>query len=374
MIQKAKIDLLSQHPFFAGSAMKMTYQEDRTVGTMAVNAKRVIKYNPDFVQTISRTELMAVIAHEVMHHILLHHVRGKGKDPDTWNKACDYVVNAILIKSGFKLPAGILYDPKYKDMNAEQVYNLIYKPGDDDDQQQSSQSSGEGDDKQESTPKPQDWGKVEIPDESENTAEVEAEAKQDAAEAVAIGKMAGNLPGGMEEVIAKVIEPKKDWNELLLKFLAEKARNDYSWTRPNQRYMASGIYLPSLESIELGKVAFVIDTSISVDENLLAEFVAEIKEASTMFNFPVTVIHCDTKVRKVEELEEDSEIVPAGRGGTAFRPAFDYVNENLPDTKALVYFTDGYCSDKLEEPDYDVLWIIYGNPHFKPEFGTVIHT
>jgi predicted metal-dependent peptidase len=64
---------------------------------------------------------------------------------------------------------------------------------------------------------------------------------------------------------------------------------------------------------------------------------------------------------------------PVGGGGTRFQPAFDYVNENLPDTKVMIYFTDGYCFDKVDEPDYETLWIVYNNPTFTYNFGTIIH-
>ena len=78
-------------------------------------------------------------------------------------------------------------------------------------------------------------------------------------------------------------------------------------------------------------------------------------------------------MQKVEEVDEDSVITPVGRGGTSFTPAFDYVNDNLPETKMLIYFTDGFCRDKVEEPEYETLWMIYGNPTFKYHFGNVIH-
>ena len=353
------------------TVLEMEYVEDNSVETMTV-CKRKIKYNPEFVRSISLNECSAVIAHEILHYLFLHHIRGKGKDADDWNIAADYAVNPVLKEMGFTLPAGHLDKPEFHGKTAEEIYRVIHKdskPKPEDGESQQSQSSEKGTGK----PEPQDWGKVEQISDDENTKEAEAEAKKDAVEAMNMGKMAGKLPGSLQEIISEIIEPKQSWKELLLKFVAEKAKNDYSWTFPNRRYIQQGVYLPSLESLELGHVAFAIDTSCSVDEKLLAEFVAEIREASSLFNFPVTVIHCDTKVQKVEELDEDSIIKPVGRGGTSFRPVFNYVNENLPDTKALVYFTDGECWDKLEEPEYEVLWVIYNNKNFKPQFGTVIH-
>ncbi len=383
MFKKAKIHLTLNHGFFAEVPLKMKFVEDVSVGTVGINSTE-IRYNPEFVQRLSKNERIAVLAHEALHYLHLHHIHGKGKDQDDWNIACDYAINEILIKEKFQLPADRLYDPKYKNMNAERIYDCIRRDknqeqnkndlsGSDGSESKDKTNGSDGNEKGNGKPKPQDWGKVLEPTDDVNIAEAEAEAKQMALSAMNTAKAAGNLPGGIEEIINELLEPKQNWKELTLKAIAEKAKNDYNWTTPNRRYIQQGIYLPSLESIELGKVVFVMDTSSSVDRKLLAEFITEIREASSLFNFPLVAIHCDTKVQKVEEVDEDSVITPVGRGGTSFTPAFDYVNDNLPETKMLIYFTDGFCRDKVEEPEYETLWMIYGNPTFKYHFGNVIH-
>jgi predicted metal-dependent peptidase len=356
---------------------------------------------------------------------LLHHVRGIDKNSDEWNKACDYVVNSILRKEDFELPEGYLYEPQFEGMDADQVYKIIHKEpqqnneqsqqnsrpengnsgdsndndsdnsdnsddedqnqndneqnnsGDDDkngddEQNNSDNSNGDSEEEEQDNSAPQNWGKVEMVDEDE-ASEAEAEAKEAAAEAMTIGKQAGDLPGFVEQMVKDLLEPKKNWRELLQKFMAEIAHNDYSWSKPSRRYLPMGLYLPSLESLEIGKVVFAIDTSISIDTEKLDQFVAEVKEAMKIFNFPVTVIHCDYKVQKVEELEDDMDIVPVGRGGTRFSPVFEYVNENLQETKALIYFTDGECWETLEEPEYETLWVISGTRKFNEQFGEVVY-
>lgn len=371
-LQKAKTRLVMGHPYFAMTALKMEYIADESVGTMSIGTKN-IKYAPSFVQSLHIDELTAVLAHEVLHYLLGHVIRGLGKDHDDWNEACDYVVNAILRKANFKLPANHLYNPRYENMDAEQVYQIIHSKKEKQDQQQDSGDDGEGTGKSQDKSLPQNWGKIEKPERDANIKEIENEIREAAEAAKDSAKKQGKgISEMLEAVLKDVIEPKMSWREILQKFIAEIAKNDYSWQRPNNRYLPSGLYLPCLHSIEVGKVAFAIDTSMSVNDKLLAEFVAEMKEASSIFNFPVTVIHCDTQVRKVEELEFDSNIVPAGRGFTAFQPVFDYVNQEMPDVKALIYFTDGECSDVLKEPHYPVLWVIYNNPRFKAQFGEVI--
>lgn len=388
MIQRAKLRLVMNHPYFAMTALKMEYVANDAVGTMSINSK-AITYSPSWVNSLKIEEVEAVIAHEVLHYLLLHHVRGIGKDGDTWNEACDYVVNAELRKY-FKLPAGNLYDPKFEGMDADTVYALLETDkankqkqqqnqqddgNDDGDDDSGSNQPQQGSDNQGSSDKnqPQNWGKVEAVKEDE-AAEAEAEAKEAASEALNAAKQAGKgFSPALTAMLHEIIEPKKDWRALLNKFMAEIAKNDYTWAKPNRRYTSMGLYLPSLESLEIGKIVFAIDTSISVNENLLANFGGELKGIASMFSIPITVIHCDDDIRKVEELDIDTDLTPVGRGLTSFEPVFKYVNENLPDTKALIYFTDGFCHDKIEAPDYEVLWVIYGNPNFRWNFGEIIN-
>ena len=370
MLAKGKIRLTMNHPYFAMTALKMQYVADESVGTMSIGVD-TIRYAPSFVNGIKVDEVEAVLAHEVLHYLLSHITRGVGKNHDYWNQACDFVVNAILKKANFRLPAGHLYDAAYEGMDAEEVYKKIYKDNKDKDQQPKD-SDDKGDGEKENSKDPQNWGKMDFP-KPEDVQEAEAQIKADAQSAMESGKKAGKgITEALTAVLKDIVEPKQNWREIFHKRMSEFAQNDYTWTKPNRKFIQSGIYLPKLESIQMGRVVWGIDTSISVNEMLLTEFGAEVKDASFVLGVPFTVIHCDYKIRHVEELDQDTDFTPIGRGGTAFAPVFDYVNDEIPETKLLIYLTDGYCNDKLEEPDYEVLWVIYNNKRFIAPFGEVI--
>lgn len=354
LLEKAKIGLILTEPFFASAALQMVYEEDETIETAKTNGKR-IAYNPAFFTGLPQEERKGLIAHEIMHTLLGHPLRMKDRDSKVWNKACDYAINPLLQESGIKLPAGALLDSKFTAMSAEEIYKILI---------QDSNSKDQG----------KEYGEVEEPDETEDIKEMEQECKQMLIEASNNAKQAGKgISASIKEIIQELIEPKQNWKELLNRFFSEFAKDDYSWIRPNPRYLPSGMYLPVLESLEIIKLVFIMDTSSSMDREKLKSIIAEMKEAMSVFNISVIVIHCDLKVQKVEELTQDDEIVPEGRGGTQFQPAFDYVNENLEDTKAIVYFTDGGSWGKFTEPYCPVLWAIYNNKHFNPGFGEVIY-
>jgi hypothetical protein len=192
----------------------------------------------------------------------------------------------------------------------------------------------------------------------------------------------GDLPGFVETMITNISDPKLPWTEILSRWLTSKAKNDYSWTKPNTRYSASGIFLPSLESQELGKLAFFWDTSCSVTDDQVADIGSETQ--GVLAHFPGVLIdlyHIDTKVQYIEEIDQYTdwdEITARGRGGTDFRPGFYAIEDDgEEDPVGVVYMTDGECSKFPEDdPPYPVLWIVVDMPRdfrFDPPFGEVAY-
>lgn len=380
-ITKAKVQLILEQPFFATLALNMRFIEDAAVQTACTDGKS-IKYNPAFINGLTADECKTLIAHEVMHPAMLHHTRRSGRDPKKWNEAADYAINPLLQEAGFKLPEGGLSNPAFKGLSAEKIYSQLPDPPKDDGSGSSTDAlqgvsdnadgSGQGSNQ---NPGPGDWGRVEDAGEKlteSQVDEIEAQAKQVLAQAAQVAKQAGKLPANMQRLVNEVLKPVIPWREALSRFVSEIARNDYNWKRPSPRYAHTGLYLPVLENEEVGRVALVVDTSGSIDVPLLNQFAAEISEIASIMQFPVTVIYADAKVQGVEELADGEKLNPKGGGGTDFIPGFKYVEENIDDAKAVVYFTDGCCSSFPKQPDIPVLWGLYGGYDFKPPFGEVI--
>ena len=68
-------------------------------------------------------------------------------------------------------------------------------------------------------------------------------------------------------------------------------------------------------------------------------------------------------IHSEEEWKEYSKRIRIeGRGGTDFRPVFEYVRQlrekiELKDLKALIYFTDGDGIYPREKPDYETAFV-----------------
>lgn len=133
--QKAKVQLVLNHPFFGVLVMHLPTipVSASTLLSAGVNPPTAavdgdhIYYFDEWVKTLTEKQRMGLLAHEVMHPAMHHLWRRGSRDRKTWMRATDYVVNSILVKSGMELPPGGLYDDRFEGMSAEQVYAILFE-------------------------------------------------------------------------------------------------------------------------------------------------------------------------------------------------------------------------------------------------------
>ena len=368
-LTKAKVQLILNQPFFALLSLSMKYVEDASIQTACTDGQQ-IRYNPQFVESLEVDEIKGLIAHEIMHIAMLHHTRRQGRDGKKWNVAADYAINQILIDAGFTLPKDGLISPAFANMSAEEIYSKLPDNPNNGGNQGQGNGQGSGQDQN-------GFGGVE--DAPANTEaernQIEAETKQMVSQAAMAAKQQGKLPAHLERLIEDIMQPIVNWKDVLSVFLTEKTKNDYTFRMPNKRFISQGLYLPSLESIEKGKFCLLVDTSGSIDNELLNQFAGEMQSILSDSANSLSVLFIDTEVNHVQEFEEDEtiDLHPKGGGGTDFKPGFDYIEKNSIDAKAIVYFTDGYCDSMPDNSEVPTLWACYNNKNFNPKFGEVIH-
>lgn len=389
IVKKARAGLILDSPFFGSIALRMDLIEDDTCKTFYTNGK-VIGYNPQYVDTLTLNQVKGIIAHEVMHVANGHHLRQGQKEHDKWNIATDYAINPLLVSSGFELPKEVCFpsqDGLPDEKSAEFYYSNARQASKDDSQAgqgqgQASQSSQDTqgqkqDDKGnigEVRPLPGKDGK-EASETEINQAS--AEMKQTVSQATQSAKAFGKMTEGLQRMVSEILTPIVDWKEVLRRFVGERARNDYSWTKPNKRYLASGVILPSLYSEEMKELVVVVDTSGSIDDVLLSQFASECDSIKREYHTKLTVMYVDSKLQGVEIFEQDDDVVlhPQGGGGTSFKPAFEEVEKRDIQPACLVYLTDGQCYRFPSiEPSYSVLWVLTEKDFsFKPYFGEIAY-
>lgn len=387
-LQKARTTLLLDHPFFGSLLFRLKGRESRSIKTMATDGISLF-YNPDFVDTLNAATLCGVLAHEVLHPGLQHHVRRSGRDPKGWNEACDYAINPILLDAGLRLPEGVLVDDRFREMSAEQIYNQLQteaeqEPGDEDDTQEAggdgaASPQGSPDDCDEPSAPVTEGGigqVLDAPATNEEAPTVKEQGREWSVavnQAVTLAKQAGKVPAGIERTLDGVAEAAVDWRELLRRAWSETTPADYSWMRPNRRHIWAGLYLPGVMREGVGEVAIAVDCSGSVNSRQLRLFGAEVHSIlEGQRPQRVYVIYFDAVVHKVETFEAGQRVSlnPVGGGGTEFGPCFEWLDEHGVVPQTLVFLTDLYGSFPSFEPAYPVLWASTGSR--KAPFGEVI--
>lgn len=389
-VQKAKINLLLKEPFFGNLLMHLKIIFDNKIPTFCTNGK-CIKYSPPYAKGLTRDETSAVLAHEVMHCVFKHHLTRSGRDHKLWNDAGDYCINWILAESGFRLPGSPLINSRFADMTTEQIYRILLaenppkpeskkgngegtgEPGDDD---KSNQSQGG---QNQSSPGVS-CGEVEDSPsikESNGPDVIEQESKvwsQRIVQAAMNAKLAGKIPAGLDRLISDLLAPKISWKEILWQFVQDVAQEDYSFLRPNRKYMSGGVYLPSLYSESCQDIVVAVDTSGSMSKDDLNQAASEISEIQSTIDATIHVVYADADLANVQEFYPGDELKleAMGGGGTDFNPPFEWVEKKQIDIACMIYLTDGYCSSFPEvEPEYPVLWIT-NRRRWSTPFGEIV--
>jgi len=342
LMAKARTSLVLEHAFIGNIALNLPSKLDYTVKTAATNGHE-IRYNPWFVNNMTDEERKFLIAHECFHPMLEHTTRIRGRDHRKFNQAGDYVINKLLSDENIgKMPAGGLLDDNIYNAGGgttDGIYNILPDNPDGNNPLDDCQDGG--------------GSPAEL-------AQQQAEWKIRVAQAAQAAKMMGQLSAGMARLVEEVLQPKVDWREVLRKFIVKMRTDVRSWARPNRRFIAQGLYLPSVSGEVLGDIAFAIDCSGSISQEIISQFAAEIittKEDCNPAN--IHLIYFDSSVSHYEHFTRDEEVhvEPHGGGGTAFSPIFTYIREHNIEPQACIVLTDLCCNDFGDEPNYPVLWV-----------------
>lgn len=375
LMDKGKCDLVLSNPFIASVLLRLRVEECADQPTMCTDGSHIL-WNADFVTKNCKNgaEVSGVLAHEVLHVVLLHHTRRGDRDPQKWNIAADFAVNGILKANKVALPGieknlamiedpreGWFCDSQFDGMNTEAIYEKIPD-------KYSSKGQGGG------SVTIVSIGGVQDPTGANGTpkdkAEAEAEAQVMISQAIHAAKQMGKMPLGMDRHLEQSLEVKIDWRERLQKFFRRTKITESTWRRPNRRYIGDNIYLPSELKEPTGTIVVCVDTSGSIGGPELDAFASEMR-AIHGFVKPerMIVMYCDAAVGRVDEFgpQDDFELHPVGGGGTSFKPPFAWLEKKDIVPEAFVYLTDGY-GDFPDGAEFPVLWVI-NNQQVTPPWG-----
>lgn len=356
----AKITLMEKPntTFFSVLLANLILALDENLPTAATNGKW-IKLNPNFVEKQSQGKLLGLLLHEVLHVALEHVTRclEHNLDHKLLNMAGDYYINLFLVNKGFEIPEGGLLDKKYQGMSTMQIYDdLLANP----------------------PPAPQQEAfqmdiSTDVP-EGKTADDLSQEILDIVLKAATQAQMAddyGSVPADIQRKIEEITNPKLPWNVILMNFMSEYMKDDFSMRRPNRRYMPD-YYLPTLYSEAMGEMVSGTDVSISMTDEQLKNWHGELRAIWNMLQpKKLKSMSFDTRVHENETYHIGDyipEFVMKGGGGTNVGPLIQYLRENSPEL--CLIFTDGHFSTPdMSGLKTNIFWIITGNKNFRAPQG-----
>jgi len=369
ILKEASCRLILRDCFWASLVLQMPHREDRTAPTAWTDGE-VIGYNPDYVSALYRADpdyVVSLEAHEVGHLMMMHHVRKPpGANHEKWNRACDYALHCVLSEVGFKIHPNWLYSPLYNGMSAEEIYPRLPEvksfPGPPCGPGEVRGAVGTGGEKTSRNQK--------------RRAEMDWNVKVGCA-AMAAQKQ-GWQAGILKKYLPDISPSKTDWRTLLASFLKDCLPGATTWSRPCDRYIYRGLYLPSVSNVRTGRFVILMDSSGSVGDDDMQMFASEVHAIAAVHNAEIIVVWADAEVHGSQRFQpyEAVKLIRMGCGGTDYRPGFTWVEDQRISPSGLIYLTDGWCNSFPEfEPGYPVLWVIAGgtpNNEFSPPWGKVV--
>ena len=429
-IDSVKRKLLIKYPSFGSIIANLEFQESKEVASAGTDGK-VVLYNPEFVNGLTDKEMIFLFIHEICHVAFEHISRSEGKDKRLWNIATDSVINALLKRDGLQMIDGAVDIPEAVNYDAEEMYNKLLKEqqsSQDNQEEQSSQDnqggqnsqdnqegqSSQGSQEQQGSQGNEEqqadvghdthslWEKAieERKKERENKKTRKSNEKKDDIEQLTeefvqkgekeifkqnkiekrkqlqelsreLAKQSSHEAGtGIQRQGKKldnigIATPLIDWRKLL----RQAVKFDEEWTRKNAR-MRNGYFRHRVEEISIPETEILLDTSGSVSETLLRNFLRECKNILANSKVKVgcfnTEFHGFTELRRVEDI--DNMEFPIG-GGTDFNAAVEAFSRRVPNK---IIFTDGEAS-MPEKTVKNVIWVVFGNEKINPKGGKVIN-
>jgi predicted metal-dependent peptidase len=369
LLSRAIIRLYDEERFYAELLLQMDRIISKNIPTAGVCIKSRIQLyvNLEFFESLSKPEQVAVLKHECQHILNDHIPRAKELDPTIYEKKkkddIDGLINTmkhqvINIAADCSINPGIPNRPK--DCMMPKMFGL--HDGDTFEWYVENLKNNE---------KLKDlthfdghplWAESEGEKE-----ELKEKIKQAVNEAAQKTRAAGKMTANDELLVDRINYKARDWKSDLKRFAARAMETAITQSKKkrNRRY---GIMYPGSVKEELLHIGVALDTSGSVSDEAICQFMAEVGNIAKYAT--VTVVEADTEVKNAYLFDPKKTYKVKGRGGTAYQPAFDYFTKNT-EVDGVIYFGDMDCLDeKLIKPKYPVMWAIVGEQNPLAEWGS----
>lgn len=350
-----------------------------------------IYFAPDFLMDIYEREprlANRLYLHMTLHCIYRHLFRIGNRNKRLWNLACDIAVESVI--DGMEYPCVKMRLPAARDLfyhrlrdgckilTCDLIFAFLEKSDMDEAELAALESEFLVDDHNY-------WyrdGNNRRRSQSEQKWEDISQRMQTSMETVEKG--AGHENESLYQTVEVENRERYDYRKFLRRFAVYKEELqidpddfDYNiYTYGLSQYGNIPLIEP-LEQRELKKIqefVIAIDTSFSCSEEQVKNFLQEtcqilLSSESFFQKVNIRVIQCDNRIQKDDRIVSYDEMQDyinhleiKGRGGTDFRPVFQYVGEliekgEFANLKGLIYFTDGRGEFPKKMPPYQTAFV-----------------
>lgn len=323
---------------------------------------------------VSQANMQFIICHELLHLIGLTFERQSNvglyiEDYETnaetrrgfelWNKATDYEINSLLHNNESTderfgdrkrhpigdMPEWVLYESRFRDMNAEEIYKIL-KEEDDKERKQngqntmSGQTDGDGD--SDYTKGNEGKGGIQLDKHIPVSGKLDEDARNEMLEKMAEvfgSRMNGKSSGesSIDRALSTAFKPQPfNWKKALAKYMRKFVKENYTWNKPSRAGIANNIILPSQGQGVMLNIGVAIDTSGSITEKEINGMMNHMFTILQQFkNFQIDVWACGSKVYEDTLLKITNsnkrdllKFVAKSDGGNDMRENFDFIRNH----------------------------------------------
>lgn len=362
-LSKAKFNLLLRPgtAFINSIGLSLDMLIDSSIPTACTNGK-YIKWNPEFLDSLTLEETIFVYMHECLHVAYLHtasHAEdiSKGFNLGLLNVAQDYRINYdIKLMNIAPIPHKGLFDPKYtQSWTSYDIYKDLLANAD----------TGESD---------------AFFSGSNHVEPSDGASRQEVlgllAKAIAAAQQAGeasSIPQEIKLMVDTYLNPKIPTYRLIQQAMVQSLRRKIDPNKRSRRY--PDIHIPAKQRKKEANIYIYLDVSGSVTDDEIATCLREVQLASRLEGISkITLVQFDTKVNQVDTItssEDVNNISVCGRGGTCITPVLEHIKSKKP-TLSFIY-TDGHFAMQELQSRSKIVWCINNNSGFTAPYGKVIH-
>lgn len=370
-IERIRVQFLFDHPFLSVLALSLPHKYQINPHILFETDGMSIRIDESKLGGIDDSKLKYLYAHVLLHILLKHPFRMRGRDNPTWNRSCDIVIGLLL--NDFKRVGSADDDAivleSFRDKSVEEVYNALYRES----------NEGEGS-QSDDNPSQQ---KMDIIENEGDTRVAEEEIDALIIQAMGAARKQGNIPSSLLEMFDEITKPAIDLHTLLHAYMSESFFDKESdFSHPNRRFIHQGIYLPGYRYDRNRLSLFVfLDRSMSIRQDVFSRFLGIIDIIVRMsHDFEVSVVPFDEQIAQDEIVSYDAqEILPninfyKGNGGTQFTPVLEYLRTHAGEKNLAIILSDGYFTVE-KAPAMQTLFLLSEKKNIKrfESYGDVVY-